>query len=308
MTVKEKWESILEEIKEERKDLKKVPLKLVECFSGQGMQRRGLENSGLYNVESVATCETDGNVIISYAAIHCGLTEDMVDEYDKYPTRQEMADELKVMHINYDFVKDKEYDWDKLARSKDSKKVLQKTWLACKLSKNVGDISRVEEFPHCGFLTFSFPCTDLSIAGKQAGMVEGETRSGLVYEVLRIIKNMKKNGDAPNFLLMENVDALVNQKNIKQYEALNEEFKELGYYVSYKVMNGKFAGVPQNRKRIFALYSLKPLDNFEMPLDFDNELRLKDILLDEVDDKYYITSDKAQALLDELVLNGTLEE
>lgn len=289
-------------------DFKKVKLLLVETFSGQGMQRRGIENSGLFDVESVATCETDGNVIISYAAIHEGMTMDMVMNYEEYPSREEMAKELADKHINYDFVKDKEYDWNKIARSKDSKEILRRTWLACKLTKNVGDITRVEKFPHCGMLTFSFPCTDLSIAGQQKGMIEGETRSGLVYEVLRIIKNMKEDGDAPNFLLMENVDALVNSKNIDKYNALNNEFKELGYDVKYKIMNGKYAGVPQNRKRVFALYSLKSLDNFEFPLEFDNGIRLKDILLDEVDEKYYIKSEKAQALIDELIQNGTLSE
>lgn len=306
--VLDNYNKILDEIAGERKKFKKIPMKLVETFSGVSMQKEGLDNTGLFDVETVATCETDANAIISRAAIHNDMTMDMVDNYDKYPSREEMAQELSDMHINYDFVKDKEYDWAKVARSKDSKKQLQRTWLACKLTKNVGDIARVEKFPHCGMLTFSFPCTDLSIAGQQKGMIEGETRSGLVYEVLRIIKNMKKDNDVPNFLLMENVDALVNSKNIGQYEALNDEFRELGYDVKYKVMNGKYAGVPQNRKRVFALYSQKSLENYEMPIEFDAGIRLKDILLDDVDEKYYVSNPKADALIEELILNGTLTD
>lgn len=286
-----------------------IDLKLVECFSGAGMQRRGIENTGLYNVIPVNTCETDISAIIAYAAIHSGLTQDVLNSYD-YPERERerMADDLSAMRIGYDFLKDKEYNWEKVARGKDSKQLLQRTWLACQLSKNVGDICRVEKFPECDMLTFSFPCTDLSVAGKGKGMVEGETRSGLVYEVLRIVRQMKKDGNAPTYLLMENVDALVNKKNKPKYEALNEEFAELGYSVKYCILNTKNTGIPQNRNRCYALYSLEDISDFDFPIPFDNGKRLEDILQDEVDDKYYITNISAQKLIDELILNGSLKE
>ena len=276
------------------------------CFTGIGMQERGIENTGLFDMEVINTCEMDTDAIISYAAIHHNLTKEDVMNYAEYPSREEMAQQLSNKHIGYDFVKDKPYDWGKLARSKDSKMRLQTTWLADKLNKNVGDICRVESFPQCDLLTFSFPCTDLSIAGRQAGMVEGETRSGLVYEVLRILKNMEAEDNLPTYLLMENVDALVNKKNKPQYEALNEEFADLGYDVKWQVLNGKNCGVPQNRSRIFAIYWLRDkvdLSNFEFPKPFDDGRRLKDILMDEVDEKYYITNERAQALIRDLVMN-----
>jgi len=278
----------------------------VTCFTGIGMQERGIENTGLFDMEVINTCEMDTDAIISYAAIHHNLTKEDVMNYAEYPSREEMAQQLSNKHIGYDFVKDKPYDWGKLARSKDSKMRLQTAWLADKLNKNVGDICRVESFPQCDLLTFSFPCTDLSIAGRQAGMVEGETRSGLVYEVLRILKNMEAEDNLPTYLLMENVDALVNKKNKPQYEALNEEFADLGYDVKWQVLNGKNCGVPQNRSRIFAIYWLRDkvdLSNFEFPKPFDDGRRLKDILMDEVDEKYYITNERAQALIRDLVMN-----
>lgn len=281
-------------------------LKVVTCFTGIGMQERGIENTGLYDMEVVNTCEMDSDAIVSYAAIHNNLTKDIVSHYDKYPSREEMAWQLSNKHIGYDFVKDKPYDWQKLARSKDSKMRLQTVWLADHINKNVGDICRVDKFPQCDLLTFSFPCTDLSIAGRQAGMIEGETRSGLVYEVLRILKNMKSENNLPTYLLMENVDALVNKKNKPQYEALNEEFSELGYDVKWQVLQGKNCGVPQNRSRIFAIYWLRDkvnLTDIEFPKPFDDGKRLKDILLDEVDEKYYITNERAQALIRDLVEN-----
>lgn len=241
------------------------------------MQERGIENAGLFDVEIVNTCEMDTDAIISYAAIHNGLTKDMIKNYSDYPSREEMAQTLINKHIGYDFVKKKEYDWQKLARSKDAKMRLQTAWLADKLNKNVGDICLVNSFPTCNLLTFSYPCTDLSLAGLQKGMIKGETRSGLVYEVLRILQNMKEEDNLPTFLLMENVDALVNKKNKPQYEALNEEFAELGYDVKYEVMNAKNCGVPQNRSRVFAIYWLKDrvdLSNFKFPQPFDDGRRL----------------------------------
>lgn len=290
--------------------MNKIPMKLCETFSGIGMQRRGIENSNLFDVENVATSEIDANAIISYAAIHEGLTNDMVDNYSDYPSREEMAQDLLDMNINYDFKEKKPYDWFKIAGRKDSKKQLQKTWLACKLSKNYGDISKVETFPHCGLLTFSFPCQDLSVAGKSKGIVKGKTRSGQVYEILRILKNMKAINDAPRFLLMENVDALLNSEHKPQFEKLNEEFKELGYDVKYRVMNGKYCGVPQNRNRVFAIYSLSPsdLEEFEFPKEFDNGIRLEDIIFDHVDEKYFINNEKATQMIKDLEAEGKLDD
>ena len=281
-------------------------IKVIELFSGVGMTIRGMRNTNLYDVESINTCEMDSDAIISYAAIHNNLTKDKVQNYDRYPTREEMAQQLADKHIGYDFLKKKEYDWQKLARSKDTKMRLQTVWLADKLSKNLGDICLVNKLNYCDLLSFTYPCTDLSIAGRQAGMIEGETRSGLVYEVLRILKNMKAEDNLPTYLLMENVDALVNKKNKPQYEALNEEFADLGYDVKWQVLNGKNCGVPQNRSRVFAIYWLRDkvdLSTFEFPQPFDDGRRLKDVLLDEVDEKYYITNERAQALIRDLVMN-----
>lgn len=292
-------------------------LKMTSLFSGAGMQERGVEQAG-FDIELVNTCEMDINAIIAYAAIHNGLTLEMVDNYDKYPTREEMAEELIRKRIGYDFIKDKEYDWKKKIRSKS--KDIEKTWLACKLNNNVGDIMKVDTLDYCDLLTWSFPCTDLSVAGKGAGLVKSTeeqngTRSGLVYEVLRILWNMKKDGTLPETMIMENVDALLNKKNIEAYNEINKEIEEIGFNAYVDIMNTKYTSysehpVPQNRSRAYCMYIRKDIDNgkFEFPKKFDAGIRLKDILFDEVDDKYYINNTKAQALIDELILNGTLTE
>lgn len=312
-------------------------LRLATTFSGIGCQERGIMNSGAFGeVEVVATCETDIDAIISYAAIHNGLTLQMVEEYDEYPSREEMVSQLKEMNIGYDWNKNKPYNWDKKIKS--SGNDIEKTWLACKINKNVGDICKVKSFPSCDLFTYSSPCQSYSIAGRQDGnkitcndcgyefnpfdydvkdryscpncgsVNITSTRSGLMAEVERIILDMVREDRAPRYLLQENVDALVSKKFIGDFENWVGRLDRLGYNTYWTVMNAKFCNVPQNRNRVFSLSIRKDIDNgkFEWPLKFDGGIRLKDILQDEVDEKYYITSEKAQKLIDELIQNGTL--
>ena len=140
-------------------------------------------------------------------------------------------------------------------------------------------------------------CTDISIAGTQKGVSfedwkkGASTRSGLVWEVVRLIKEAKKNNELPKYLLMENVSALVSKKFIHEFERLNQFFDELGYNVYWKIINGKDTGIPQNRPRVFGIYIRKDIDKgkFTFPLPFDNGLRIKDILEENVDSKYYLS-------------------
>lgn len=112
---------------------------------------------------------------------------------------------------------------------------------------NLGDVSKVDEknFPHCDFLTYSFPCQDISISGVQRGIEKG-TRSGLLYEVERIVEHNK-----PKFLLMENVKNLVSKNHIKKFNDYIENLNSLGYGSAWMVLNGADFGCPQNRERVF---------------------------------------------------------
>ncbi len=114
---------------------------------------------------------------------------------------------------------------------------------------NLGDISKIDEtkFPDCDFLTYSFPCQDISISGIQRGIQKG-TRSGLLYEVERIVEHNK-----PKYLLMENVKNLVSAKHMPQFQSYIEKLEELGYGNSYIVLNGADFGCPQNRERVFMM-------------------------------------------------------
>lgn len=308
-------------------------LRLIELCSGIGAQAKGLEHTGLFQVESVATADLDKEVVVSYAAIHCGLTNELIESYENYPSKEEMAAELTAKRLGYDFKNDKPYDWYKLSRKKDKTKGIEKYWLADHLSHNLGDMMQIDALPDCDFLTYSCPCTDLSIAGHQEGLkwtcqdcghtydpaaysVEERylcpvcgskhvksTRSGLLYEVERLLVTAKQNGSLPKYLLMENVDALVSKKYIDSFNNWLERLENLGYHSYYQVINAKNAGVPQNRKRIFVFSILKEIDTgkFTFPVPFDNGIRLKDVLENTVEERYYLSDEKVASFLGNLI-------
>ena len=160
-----------------------------ELFSGIGAQVSALERLGIPR-EIKHTSDIDHNAVLSYASIHCGLTEELINTYTEYPTREEMARQLTEINFGYDFQKSKPYNWYRFVNSKS--KELEKYWLANKLSKNLGDISKLEYLDYADFWTYSFPCTDISVAGKQEGIKHGKTRSGLLYEVQRLLERANK--------------------------------------------------------------------------------------------------------------------
>jgi len=152
-------------------------------------------------------------------------------------------------------------------------------------------------------------CTDISIAGKIKGFKEGSgTRSSLIHEVMRLLVDYKEHNELPKFLLMENVKNLVSKKFIDDFNDIVSLLDDIGYNTYWKVLNSKECGVCQNRERVFALSIRKDIDNnqFEFPKPFDTGIRLKDILLKGVDSKYYITNDRAKALIKDLVINGKI--
>ena len=162
-------------------------------------------------------------------------------------------------------------------------------------SKNLGDISKVwgRDLSYADMLIWGFPCTDISVAGKQAGIVEGETRSGLYYEGLRILKETM-----PKFSIIENVKNLTGKKFKAEFHQMLTDIEELGYTNYWQVLNAKNYGIPQNRERGFIVSIRNDVDTgFEFPQGFDNGLRLKDFLEDEVDEKFYISQDKVNKII-----------
>lgn len=128
---------------------------------------------------------------------------------------------------------------------------------------NLGDIKKVQSLPSCDLLTYSFPCQDISILGDQKGLDKGSnTRSGLLWEVERLLLEYKKNGNLPEFLLLENVKNLVNPKHRPNFDKWLAFLSEIGYYNSWFLLNSEDYGVPQNRNRVFVLSCLSKSINY----------------------------------------------
>ncbi len=165
---------------------------------------------------------------------------------------------------------------------------------------NMGDITKVERLPDdIDLVTYSFPCQDLSIAGKCRGMAKDSgTRSGTcLWNVGRLLLEAESRGQLPDALLMENVDAIANSKNKKDFDAWIGLLSEMGYTSSWKVLNAKDFDVPQNRSRC---YMVSCLDStyFRFPEGRPKTKRLKDVLEAEVDEKYYLSPERISRLIE----------
>jgi DNA (cytosine-5)-methyltransferase 1 len=267
--------------------VKKENLTMIELFSGIGAQIEGTNMSGLFNTTVIATSDIEKDAMVSYAAMHEGLTKDYINEFKDYPCEEQMKKELLDKNIGFDFKK----GTNPIARMKGDK--LKKYYLAMVLSNNLGDISKIQELPLADFWTYSFPCQDISVAGNQAGIIEGETRSGLLYEVERLLVKAKETDTLPKYLLLENVKNLVGKQFIEQFNEWISTLEELGFNTYHNVINAKNCGVPQNRERVFAVSIRKDIDKqlFTFPKAFDLGYRLRDFLEDEVDEKYYLSQE-----------------
>ena len=162
---------------------------------------------------------------------------------------------------------------------------------------NYGDITKAERLNYADLWTYSFPCQDISVAGNQKGISQG-TRSGLLYEVQRLLEVAKDDGTLPKYLLLENVKNLVGKKFKSQFDDWLFYLDQLGYNTYWQVLNAKHYGIPQNRERVFAISIRKDLNQtFEFPKPEELTLRLKDILEDEVDEKFYLSEKCIQGFL-----------
>ena len=143
-------------------------------------------------------------------------------------------------------------------------------------------------------ITYGFPCQDISIAGKQQGFVNdsGEsTRSGLFFEALRIIKELR-----PRYAIAENVKALTSTKFKNEFATVLSSLEEADYNNYWRVLNAKDYGIPQNRERVFIVSIRRDVDegDFQFPEKEPLMLRLRDMLepTESVDEKYYRSTER----------------
>lgn len=161
---------------------------------------------------------------------------------------------------------------------------------------NLGDITKIESLPSADLWTYSFPCQDISLAGKQAGIKEG-TRSGLLYEVERLLNVANENDNLPKYLLLENVKPLVGKKFKPDFDKWLSFLEGLGYKNYWQVLNTRDYCIPQNRERVFCVSIRGEHESYRFPEKRELKLRLKDMLDATVDEKYYLSQASIDSLL-----------
>lgn len=234
-------------------------LKLFEAFAGIGAQAKSLKNIGV-DFESVGVAEVDGDAIKSYAAVHADTSNVTI------PSEEEMQAYMERLNIPLD--------------KKGNRRILKDTELEAVYKssvaiKNVGDISKVTEFPEMDLFTYSFPCQSISFAGYGHGLDRGSgTRSSLLWECERVIEQQK-----PKYLLMENVKALLSVKHKHNFDIWKEWLDDMGYNSYVMVLNAKHFGIPQNRERVFMVSIRKDVDNgYEIPVGHEIDVKISDFV------------------------------
>ena len=150
-----------------------------------------------------------------------------------------------------------------------------------------------DDVPYADVWTFGFPCQDVSYSGLRKGMVKGETRSGLFYEIMRLLSETEEK-DKPKIIIAENVKGI-----IPYLPTIEEEYAKQGYKLYYTLYNTKYWFLPQNRERYFMIgvhNSIK--ERFEFPIEQKDFVPKLETICDiEVDEKYYISDEKAERVI-----------
>ena len=284
--------------------MEKLKLTANILFSGIGCQERGLENSGVVDLDVLAVSEIDKEAVCGYAAVHKGLTQEMVNSYSFYPDEEEMIKELTDKNIGFNPEKGKAYNWNR--NRKDKEYETRKHWLANRLCHNLGDISRIEALLMADFWSCSFPCTDISCAGKGKGLEESSgTRSSLVWQAMRLLERAVQDDTQPEYILFENVKDLIG-KFKQDFEKILAALHRLGYKTYWNVINAKNCGIPQTRERVFIVCIREEtgLGRYTFPVSFECSMKVGDILSPGSDISHPIHDKRLVALLDTLAGDG----
>ena len=286
----------------------KKPVRLYEFFSGIGAQSSALERLGV-DYEVFKTSDWDVNSVKSYKAIHC--SNDNTD-YSAKLTREEIAEALIKMCIS----NDGKAPMTEAQIKKKNEKWQRDTYNDFRATNNLGSITeihaedlQIDNENYENILFYSFPCTDISNAGLQKGFKKGTaTRSSMLWQVERILDECNELNCLPKILMMENVAAIHNKKNMDDFQMWLDTLSNLGYKSFWQDLSSKDYGVGQSRLRCFCISILTDSDEDEyiFPEPIPLEYRLKDYLEDKVDEKYYIDNEKADKLIEQLIQRGVL--
>lgn len=275
------------------------PVRLIELFAGIGSQHQALKNLGV-KIDRSTIVEWQVNSIQAYNDIH-------VRKYDDWTqgiTKEELAYRLNELGVSLDYNQPAKLE-TLLRKGEEWLRNVYNNIINTNNKVNImsvkgSHLNIVETDKYDYILTYSFPCQDLSKAGLRKGMSDTTTRSGLLWEVERILSECDQ---LPQVLLMENVPDVIGSKFIKDFQRWEERLRELGYSNHTEILNSKDYGIPQNRERAF-MVSILGSSLYNFPQKQPLNLRLKDMLEKEVDEKYYISEKLFNYFTDKKDRNG----
>ena len=279
--------------------IEQKPIRLIEFFGGYGSQSLSLKYLNI-PFEHWKLCEWAINSIDAYKNIH--FPNDNTD-YSYILDKEYLIEYLYNKGISSNWNEPMKYE--SIKRKKEDE--LRKIYNNCKATHNLINIQQVhaedldirEREKYNYILTYSFPCQDLSLAGKTAGMKKGSgTRSGMLWEVERILEECGEN--LPQILLMENVPQVVGKKNKEDFDTWVEFLENKGYTNKWCMLNAKEVGypepIPQNRNRCFMVSVLNPKQEIIFPEKTERKLVLKDLLENNVDESYYLSDKQIKSI------------
>jgi DNA (cytosine-5)-methyltransferase 1 len=275
------------------------PVRLIELFAGIGSQHQALKNLGV-KIDRSTIVEWQVNSIQAYNDIHIRK----YDDHTQGLTKEDLAKRLSEYGVSIDYnepvklesLMRKGEDWLRNVYNN----IINTNNKVNIMSVKGSHLNITETDKYDYIMTYSFPCQDLSKAGLRKGMSDKTTRSGLLWEVERILSECK---ELPQVLLMENVPDVIGSRFISDFQRWEERLRELGYSNHTEILNSKDFGIPQNRERAF-MVSILGSSLYNFPQKQPLKLRLKDMLEKEVDEKYYISEKLFNYFTDNKDRNG----
>ena len=262
------------------------PIRLIELFAGYGSQYLALKYLGA-NVQHYKICEWAAKSIQAYNDLH-------IQDYFDYSGDLSDDNILKVLvelgvSINYNEPATKEQLKRQNFRRIYNNIIATNNLVNIQNAKGE-DFKITDKDKYDYIMTYSFPCQDLSLAGKGKGMADTSTRSGMLWEVERILNELKELNQLPQILLMENVPQVHGSNNVEHFNKWQLALERLGYKSYFQDLIATDYGIPQTRNRCFMVSILGDY-SYTFPKPIPLKLKLKDLLEKEVDEKYYL-SDK----------------
>lgn len=264
------------------------PIRLIECFAGYGSQALALKYLGV-KFEHWKICEWAIKSIQAYKDAHYTNID---IEFNKDRTKEEIVEQLFKLGVSSDYnnplTKEQlsRYKYDDLVTILKNIAITKNLVNICNVKGKDLEIVDTDKYEY--IMTYSFPCQDLSLAGLGKGMArDSGTRSGMLWEVERILDECE---NLPQILLMENVPQVIGTDNVEHFNKWQLKLEQLGYKNYHQNLIATDYGIPQTRNRTFMISILGDY-SYTFPQPIPLKLKLKDMLEDNVDEKYYL-SDK----------------